>query len=136
MPNTRIREDNVTNNYAAYALGAARQEQQGNYEQAQTLWGKAARSVCSVARQHWAETRQAFCANAAARGWRRQKSLAAQFNAMHPAGARFYYYAEGAASGNKVVRTIGLARDGINGTFVEIAQEPGIANIRYLTPAQ
>ncbi|MMZ41804.1 hypothetical protein D3C81_178870 [compost metagenome] len=135
MPNSRIHEGNVTNNYAAYALGATRQEQQGNYEQAQVLWSKAAQSVCSAARQHWAENRCAFCANAAARGWQQRKSPAARFNAMHPAGTRFYHGADVQHGEGKIVRTIDLARDGINGAFVEIAQEPGIANIKYLTPA-
>ncbi|MGL5344822.1 MAG: ANR family transcriptional regulator [Plesiomonas sp.] len=52
------------NNYAAYALGAARAEQRGDYIAAAELWGKASTCPVNAARYEWAVNRRDFCLKA------------------------------------------------------------------------
>lgn len=56
--------------YVRRAAGACKAEREGRWGDALSLWSKAAQGVCSNKNRQYAEIRQAFCANAVARGWR------------------------------------------------------------------
>lgn len=66
----RINEHTAKNQYAAYALGASRAEQRGDYAEAESLWHKAAAAPCSALRRQWALARAEFCNSARLKGWR------------------------------------------------------------------
>ncbi|EFA3392018.1 ANR family transcriptional regulator [Salmonella enterica] len=66
----RVNEHAAKNQYAAYARGAARAEQCGDYGKASALWHRAAAAPCTALRREWALTRAAFCENAHIKGWR------------------------------------------------------------------
>ncbi|EBH7154264.1 ANR family transcriptional regulator [Salmonella enterica] len=66
----RVNEHAAKNQYAAYALGAGRAEQCGDYGKAAELWRRAANAPCNASKQRWAQRRAAFCENAHIKGWR------------------------------------------------------------------
>jgi hypothetical protein len=62
-------ENNARNNYGAYAVGASRAERSAKWDMAAALWQKALDSARTSGCRKWAESRIAFCTNAAARKW-------------------------------------------------------------------
>ncbi|MGT3352668.1 ANR family transcriptional regulator [Yersinia enterocolitica] len=66
----KVNENTAKNQYGAYALGASRAEQRGDYSDAEKLWLKAASSPCSSSHRRWAQNRAEFCANAHLKGWK------------------------------------------------------------------
>ncbi|WP_208952603.1 ANR family transcriptional regulator [Rahnella sp. ChDrAdgB13] len=51
----------LVNQYARYAIGAVRAEQERRYSEASQLWYKASLSPCCSVNLGWAENRKAFC---------------------------------------------------------------------------
>ncbi|RAP71446.1 ANR family transcriptional regulator [Candidatus Erwinia dacicola] len=62
-------ENAARNNYGLYAVGAGRAERNGEWGKAAELWQSALTYARTSHCRQWAETRIAYCSNAAARGW-------------------------------------------------------------------
>uniref|UniRef100_UPI00300DFE4B ANR family transcriptional regulator n=1 Tax=Serratia proteamaculans TaxID=28151 RepID=UPI00300DFE4B len=67
--NMRINEKEINNSYMAYARGAVRAEQRGDYTTASTLWNKAATTTCNSHNLNWALYRKSHCSHAATKQW-------------------------------------------------------------------
>ncbi|EKC7218826.1 ANR family transcriptional regulator [Salmonella enterica] len=61
--------DYARSTYRCYAVGAARCEQAGEFDEAAVLWFKASERPCKARSRKWAEDRADFCRRAAAGRW-------------------------------------------------------------------
>lgn len=56
--------------YVRRAAGACKAEREGRWQDAASLWAKAAQGICGSKDRGHASIRREFCENAAARGWK------------------------------------------------------------------
>ncbi|ENP2198770.1 ANR family transcriptional regulator [Salmonella enterica] len=61
--------DSARSTYRCYAVGAARCERAGEYEEAAVLWLRASERPCKARARKWAEDRADFCRRAATGRW-------------------------------------------------------------------
>lgn len=60
---------NAAKKYNQHAESAVRAEKNGEWKMAALLWAKAEEATFDIFHKRWAHLRNAFCINAAERGW-------------------------------------------------------------------